>query len=144
MNKFLIPTIVIVVIGISGFFVFGKPSSEPSMQTPVLSSPTSISTEATQPAQDETVNYQAVFAIYTNSVFRVFTAPMYHNLSKDVYIQADNPNIVLVKKSGVSWNDFFNTLPFSVTKDCLITWTKDTFCTNPTKTLKFYLIRLKN
>lgn len=85
------------------------------------------------------VDKRAAFAIYTRGTFRIFTAAMYHNLSPDVYIEARNPNIIQVKKAGVTWNDFFKTLPFSLTKNCLTTGTKETFCTNGTETLMFYL-----
>ena len=68
---------------------------------------------------------------------------MYHNRSNDVFIQADNPNIVHIKKAGVTWGDFFKTLPFKLTKDCLTTGTKETFCTNKRGTLRFYLNGIK-
>ena len=64
---------------------------------------------------------------------------MYHNLSDDVYIEAGSPNIIKVKKAGVTWNDFFSTLPFKLTQDCLTTGTKETFCTGSKVSLKFYL-----
>lgn len=64
---------------------------------------------------------------------------MYHNRSKEVYIDATNPNIIKIKKAGITWNDFFKTLPFSLTHECLTTGTKETFCNNPSKTLRFYL-----
>lgn len=94
-----------------------------------------------QPIPDQTqpVNKQASFAIFTNGTFRAFTASMYHNLSEDVFIQAKSPNIIYIKKHGITWDDFFKTLPFSLTKDCLTTGTKETFCTNQNGTLKFYL-----
>lgn len=97
------------------------------------------STPTTQP-----VDEQAAFAIFTNGTFRIFTAAMYHNLSEDVFIQADNPNIIHVKKEGVTWNDFFSTLPFKLTSDCLTTGTKQTFCTGNSGSLKFYLNGEKN
>lgn len=94
-------------------------------------------------SSQDSVDYQAGFAIFTNGFFRIFTASMYHNLSKDVYIQADNPNITHVKKRGVTWDDFFKTLPFKLTTDCLITGTKEMFCTNENVSLKFYLNGVK-
>ncbi|MBI2641706.1 hypothetical protein HYW87_03890, partial [Candidatus Roizmanbacteria bacterium] len=63
----------------------------------------------------------------------------YHNLSADVYIEPQNPSIVTVKKEGITWDDFFKTLPFKLTKDCLTTGTKEAFCTNETGRLTFYL-----
>ena len=139
MNKFLLLIIVIIVMGIGSVFTFNKLGSKPSVKTPLLLLPTPVPKAVTQPTQSALVDYEAAFAIYTNGIFRVFTAAMYHNLSEDVFIQTDNPNIVHVKKSGITWDYFFNTLPFSVTKDCLITGTKETFCANQTKSLKFYL-----
>lgn len=79
------------------------------------------------------------FAIYTNGTFRVFGASMYHNRSADVYLKADDPNIVYVKKSGLTWGDFFKTLPMKLTSDCLTTGTGQTFCSGTEGSLKFYL-----
>ena len=64
---------------------------------------------------------------------------MYHNLSENAYIESSNPNIVYVKKAGTTWNDFFSTLPFKLTSQCLTTGTKETFCTGNRGTLKFYI-----
>ena len=86
-----------------------------------------------------TVEKQATFSIYTKGLLRVFTAPMYHNLSKDVYIDAENPSIIKIKKPGITWDDFFSTLPFKLTHDCLTTGTKETFCTGNNGTLSFVL-----
>lgn len=85
------------------------------------------------------VAFKAAFAIFTNGTFRVFTASMYHNLSNEVYIQADNPNIIHVKKRGVTWSDFFKTLPMELTDTCLTTGTKQTFCTDSKASLRFFL-----
>lgn len=90
------------------------------------------------------VDYEARFAIYTNGLKRAFTNSMYHNLSKNVYIESSNPSIVHVKRLGVTWMGFFATLPFKLEKDCLTTGTKETFCTTPNATLKFYLNGVKN
>lgn len=85
------------------------------------------------------VNIQASFAIFTNGTLREFTDSKYHNQAKDVFIQSDNPNIVRVKKEGITWDDFFKTLPMKLSKDCLLTGTKQTFCTDDNKTLRFFL-----
>lgn len=89
--------------------------------------------------QDQNVNWQAGFAIFTNGTFRVFSASMYHNLASDVYIESSNPNIVHVKKSGLTWGDFFNTLPMELNNSCLTTGTKERFCNGPGDKLRFYL-----
>lgn len=111
-------------------------STQPKLLPPSSPAPT-VSTK------DQKVEHQAGFAIFTNGVFRVFSAAMYHNLSKDVFIESNNPNIIQVKKVGITWNDFFKTLPFKLTKDCLTTGTKETFCTTDKAQLKFYLNGVK-
>lgn len=83
--------------------------------------------------------FSASFAIYTNGTFRIFTNSMYHDLSPDVYISGKNPNVVNVKKEGITWGDFFSTLPFELNNQCLTTGTNQTFCSNETYTLQFYL-----
>jgi hypothetical protein len=87
----------------------------------------------------EAVNYQAGFAIFTNGTFRIFTDPKYHHQSEDVFIQPDNVNVVHIKKTGVTWHDFFKTLPMQLTKDCLTTGTGQVFCTNNQYSLKFFI-----
>src|SRR3989344_1728519 len=85
------------------------------------------------------VDWSASFAIFTNGIFRVFTNRMYHNLSGDAYIEALNPNVVRVKKQGTTWADFFESLPFELTEECLVTGAKETFCPAGGRYLKFYL-----
>lgn len=87
----------------------------------------------------EEIDYKASFAIFTHGTFRIFTAAMYHNLSEDVFIQSSNPNIVHVKKSGLTWSDFFATLPFSLDYECLTTGTGQTFCDGLDGQLRFFL-----
>ena len=87
----------------------------------------------------EPIDYTAKFAIYTHGTFRVFTASMYHNLSTDVFITVDNPNLIQVKKANTTWQYFFETLPFKLDKDCLVTGTGQTFCTGEEGELSFTL-----
>ncbi len=130
--KALIVLLFIIIAGLLWyFFSINEPRS---MQTALPSPTKSIATPSLAPT-----DYSASFAIFTNGTFRIFTAAMYHNLSEAVYIQSDNPNIVHVKKANTTWDDFFKTLPFKLTKECLTTGTGQTFCTNEQATLKFYL-----
>lgn len=88
--------------------------------------------------QSEIVNIQesnfepftARFKIQTNGTTRIFTDKKYHNLSTDVYITANDPQTIYINKDGIKWSDFFKTLPMSLTKECLITGTKQTFCSD--------------
>ncbi|MDQ3008648.1 MAG: hypothetical protein M3Q81_03555 [bacterium] len=104
----------------------------------------STSTELTPSASpqselEESLPYTARFEIFTRGTKRIFTQAMYHNLSPELYIEARDPQLINVQKSNLTWNDFFKTLPFSLTKDCLVTGTKQTFCTSDTEKLRFFL-----
>ncbi|MEK7595356.1 MAG: hypothetical protein AAB443_02050 [Patescibacteria group bacterium] len=132
------------IIGISGivilvilfaFYFFSNKQPAPESSLPK----DRASMEATENTSTPITDIKASFAIFTNGTFRIFTASMYHNLSQDSYIEASNPNIVQVKKSGTTWNDFFSTLPFKLTSECLTTGTKETFCNGNRGTLKFYI-----
>lgn len=95
----------------------------------------------TSPKAQQEVNYKASFAIFTNGALRDFSFAKYHNQSKDVYITAENPNIIYVKKKGITWDDFFKTLPppMELSSNCLTTGTGQKLCTNENSSLKFYL-----
>ena len=92
------------------------------------------------PSISEAEPFTANFEIYTNGTLRVFTAAMYHNQSENAYIQSpETPNTVHVTREGITWGEFFDTLPFSLDEQCLTTGTGQTFCTGADGTLKFYL-----
>lgn len=131
--------IFIVIVVVFGYLFFSKKLSSPPQQIENQRQAEKTEESSSNIPTETVVDYRASFAIFTNGVFRVFTAAMYHNLSADVFIQSDNPNIVHVKKSGITWDDFFKTLPFKLTRDCLTTGTKETFCTNNNGELRFYL-----
>lgn len=125
------------IVAIGGGLLF---FSQQKSRTEVEPSPQAgISRQAPTSYVREEIDSRASFVIFTNGTFRIFTAPTYHNLSEDVFIQVSNPNVIHVKKTGITWSRFFATLPFKLTKDCLTTGTKQTFCTNETGALKFYL-----
>ncbi len=95
-----------------------------------------------EPTQEEKSVFQeftAGFEITTNGTKRIFTSPMYHNLSNDVYITAKDSSVVYIKKPNIAWQDFFDTLPMKLTKECLTTGTKQTFCTDSSGKLQFFI-----
>lgn len=140
MNKIIGIGVIIVLIFISGFALFSNKQTVP--ESSLLSDNTAITDSETPTGT--TTNIKASFAIFTTGTFRIFTAPMYHNLSENVYIEASNPNTIYVKKAGTTWNDFFLTLPMKLTSKCLITGTKQTFCTGNSGILKFYINGVQN
>lgn len=126
---------IIVAIGIGVFLLIliSYVIFSPKQSTPLSASPTSTQSIT------QAINKQATFAIYTNGTLRIFTDPRYHNKSNDVYLEANNPSLIHVKKAGITWGDFFASLPMKVTAECLITGTGQEFCTNDTHRLKFYI-----
>lgn len=136
MNKVpvLLITAAVVLVGV---YLFLTQSSKPVTETVSPETPTVTNTSSK-------VDYSASFAIFTNGTFRIFSASMYHNLSEDAYIGSSSPNIVNVKKAGITWDDFFKTLPMKLSRDCLTTGTGQTFCTGTGGTLKFYLNKTLN
>lgn len=128
MKGFAISFVVIIILAISAFTILNKPQSPQTVET----TPTPI-------MQDEKVDIKASFTIITDNITRSFKSEKYHNLSPDAYIEAPDPTIVHVKKSGITWDDFFKTLPMKVTRECLTTGDGETFCDGKDGSLKFYL-----
>lgn len=89
--------------------------------------------------QNSPANFTATFEIYTLGTKRIFTQAMYHRQSEDVFLTNDDPSIVHVQKPNTTWTQFFDTLPFSLNKDCLVTGTGQKFCSNENAKLHFYL-----
>lgn len=138
MNKTFI---VLIIVGM--VFVIG--ACDPVQEQPPTSRVNDGSTNSAQIVNESGVNLTANFEIEANGIKRNFSRGMYMNLSKDVYIESpESSSVVHVKKEGVTWNDFFKTLPMSLTKDCLVTGTKEEFCSNETKKLKFFVNDLEN
>lgn len=131
-NTILILVGLIILVLLAVFFILPqmtKPMLEQIKPPATTSSPTS---EAFTP-------YTAQFLIFTKGQLRDFSAAMYLNQSSDVYLAGDNSTMINVHKASVTWDDFFKTLPFSVSADCLITGTGQKFCTSEQSSLKFYL-----
>lgn len=136
--KNLIIIIAVVILFIIAILAFINNKNIASVQTSV--EPTS-NIEQSETAFTE---FSAKFNITTNGTVRTFTNPDYHNLSESVYIEAESPNTVIIKEQGITWDEFFKTLPFTLSKDCLATGTGQTFCTGPNGTLRFFVNGVEN
>jgi len=135
-SKFIVVAFLVSILIVAGYIIF------PHFGRKMIdkAEPKESARQESQPmSTPEIVDKQASFAIFTNGTLRVFTAKMYHNLSPNVFIEASNPNLIQIKKDGLSWSDFFATLPFKLTGECLTTGTGQTFCTGPKGTLSFYI-----
>ncbi len=125
---------------IAGYFLFfasegGRKNNKQPSLTPALTQTTKA-----QPSPKE-VNLQASFSIFTNGTKRIFTETKYHDRDNNVFITKEDPEVIHIKKSGVTWQNFFDTLPspMKVSKTCLYTGTGQAFCNSDSKTLKFLL-----
>lgn len=130
MKKLFIPALIVLIVSI--FSVLYLRNSSGISTKKETSSATSTHTTIPMP-------FEAKFAIYTNGTFRIFSDPRYHNQSKDIYINSDKPNYVVVNKVNSTWNDFFNSLPMKLDDSCLTTGTGQIFCTNENYKLQFFI-----
>lgn len=108
-----------------------------------VSAPDSTSQTSSQLSTPEPVfsPYTASFQVIINGETRTFTDPRYHNQSADVYISPEGSRQVqiTVTKPNITWGDLFKTLPMSVDTNCIVTGTKQTFCSNQSQQLRFYI-----
>src|SRR3989344_2930363 len=128
MKKLVFAALIALLLGI--FLFFNQTQSKPHI---LQQSPSPIST-----IEEERVETKASFTIITGSITRSFTNPKYHQKSADVFITAEDPSIIHVTKIGTTWQDFFDTLPMKLTKDCLTSGDGERLC-NTDGSLKFYL-----
>lgn len=98
-----------------------------------------IISELTMSPEQTSEEYKASFLIFTHGTKRTFDAAMYRNQSNEVYIGEGNASILIVQSREVTWNDFFKTLPFSLTQECLITGTGETYCSGNGGKLRFFI-----
>jgi hypothetical protein len=132
MKKFLLAGILALILAVGLFFVFFLTQNKSII-------PSMFESSKNQTQEETAQDIKASFAIFTNGTFRVFTASMYHELSPEVFINSENPNIVNIKRSETTWGDFFATLPMELDSSCLITGTGQEFCSDNDQTLKFYI-----
>lgn len=122
------------VVLLAGIFLYSQTQVKPAFHK---ATPTPTPT----PKQ---IDIRAKFTIITNGITRSFKAEKYHNQSPDVFITGENPTTIHVKKEGITWDDFFRTLPMKLTKECLTTGDGETFCDGQDGNLRFYLNGLED
>ena len=122
---------------LSGLFLLLSSCSQPD--TSQAQAQLSDSTPKPSPTLEAIKPYQATFLIFTHNLQRNFNSSMYHYQSEDVYLEPGNTSQIHLTKSGITWADFFQTLPFSVTADCLTTGSGEKFCSQDNQVLSFYL-----
>ena len=123
----LVFVVVLAALGLVGWNIFQYKGGE------------NTQVEKTVPRQEEFSDFTATFEIFTFGTRRDFTARMYHNQSPHVFIESTNPSVIYIKKPGITWRDFFDTLPFSLDENCLVTGTEQVFCTEENNKLRIFL-----
>lgn len=136
---FIIILVLPIILGVSYYLYInsGEQISEAIKQATVKPETTPEPTKAITDVVNPVIH--ASFAINTHGTTRTFTDPMYHNQSEEAYITAEDPAIITIKKPGITWQAFFDTLPFEVTPICLTTGLNEVYCTNAENKLSFYL-----
>jgi hypothetical protein len=138
-KSLLIPFLCIAIVGVIAWLLLRNQSQNNSRgQT------NGTTVVPTPPEMTVSDDLTATFEIYTNGTKRIFTQAMYLNQSPDAFIQNPDPSIVHIKKAGTTWANFFDTLPFTLTNECIVTGTKETFCTTEAKKLRFFLNSTEN
>lgn len=128
-------TIILITFAVITILAIFIVTRSPESVNPTLHSPSPTSTAA---PSSTPVKFSAEFKIITNGLVRNFSSSKYHNQSDDVYINASNPSKIVVESSGVTWSDFFNSLPMKLSKECLTTGDGETLCASESSSLKFY------
>lgn len=134
MSKFGIFLVLIAILLSGGFFLFSKGMDYSDGGT-IL--------EMMGKTFSEPIERKAKFEIYTLGTKRIFTDSKYHNLSPFVFVSSEAPDTITVKKKGITWGDFFDTLPMKLTPDCLTTGTGQLFCSGVDGVLNFYINGVK-
>lgn len=113
-----------------------RPNPQENIQSPPIQNEIGQSSPPESGSQNPYIN--AKFTIYTLGTKRDFSNPMYQNLSSSAYIASGTGEDIIALR-GTTWGDFFDTLPFSIDKECLVTGTGQKFCTNNLRSLNFYI-----
>lgn len=147
-NKLIIYALIVVLILVFGFFYLLSANSNDNSQTSEtnqIGMPAPGHEDVDEKSVDDITNdgsssfpVKAYFEIYTLGTKRIFTDAKYHNLSDRAYISSSEPNAVFVTQENVTWSEFFETLPFTLNDECLVTGTGQEFCSDKYN-LVFYL-----
>lgn len=105
--------------------------------------PSSTASEmmATVPTAPDFEPFTAQFTIFTQGTKRTFVDAMYLEQSPHAYLEAGSSSEgrVYITQPHIRWMDFFATLPFSLTTECLTTGTGQRFCSGEGGQLFFFL-----
>ncbi len=81
---------------------------------------------------------KAMFKIITKGIVRNLSNAMYQEQSGQAFIPSGYPTTVEITEE-TTWQEFFDTLPFSLDSECLLTGDGERFCNGEGGTLAFEL-----
>ena len=84
---------------------------------------------------DETVS----LAVFIEGIQVDLAKPRYSVVNDSVYLDPKFPGLIRVKKSPLTWKDFFDQSPLSLDNNCLVTDDRSTYCASEKNTLKVML-----
>jgi len=92
----------------------------------------------------EEVHIHADFLVAINGQLWDFTADKYQSsstqkLADDIHLHDHQGNVLHRHASGITIGDFFSSLGFTLSNDCLITDTKETYCGDEENVLQVYV-----
>lgn len=90
-------------------------------------------------SQSNNIKKQATFAIFTTGLQRRFEEAQYFQRSPRAYVEGNTPNTVFVADDEVTWRDFFETMPFTLTENCFVSVESQKYCNQGKYSVKFYI-----
>lgn len=123
--------LILILSGLLFYFFLYNPAKTPA---PVKILPVQEQTN-TQNIKNED---RASLSIYINNIQVPTSSREFLNRSIDVYLTQEI-SIIHIANPEVSWDDFFKTLPVTVSKNCFVTQSSVSYCSGDNGVLKFYL-----
>jgi hypothetical protein len=71
----------------------------------------------------------AFFQVYIHGLPVSFTDSSFFQQSPSIYLLADSPHVIRFQEPSMSWMEFFETLPISLSSSCYISENNQDFCT---------------
>lgn len=93
----------------------------------------------TSPQENQAVDWQAGIAIFVNGLPINLRDGKYHNLSEKAFLTNQNPGVVFIKKTDVTWGDFFKSLNIGLTQDCVFQGSREQLCEDELNSIKYFV-----
>lgn len=95
------------------------------------------------PAPLRDVDHTASLTVVIDGIPFNLTKDIYINQSEKIFLDSKFPGIIRVKKAPLVWQDFFDSVPIDVSKNCLTLDIRSSYCRTESKELKMFLNRIR-